>query len=144
MEVVPIGDCKEGWDSFARQSDDAWFWHTTHYMDYTEEYSGEKLVDNLSFSVMENKETLALCPVIVESSALAEGVRQYSYSGGPIPVPAMRNDLSSDKRQRVLSILHPNAGVYRTKGGRGLCQRQGPCPLPGLTLNTPAPSPTPW
>ena len=104
MEVVPIADSREGWDSFARQSDDAWFWHTTHYMDYTEEHSGEKLVDNLSFSVMENKETLALCPVIVESSALAEGVRQYSYSGGPIPVPAMRNGLSPDKRQRVLSI----------------------------------------
>ena len=101
MDVAPI-DNKEDWDSFAGQSDDAWFWHTTHWMDYAREYTGERFIGNPSFYIVENREALAICPLFVEAGNHDESVRQFSCMGLPVPFPAMRNGLTHEKRQQVL------------------------------------------
>ena len=102
MEVAPIGNDREEWDSFARQSDDAWFWHTTAWMDYTRKYWAERHVANRSFAITENAETLAICPVMVERGSPDDKALRFAYSGGPIPFPAMADHLSPEKRQQVL------------------------------------------
>jgi hypothetical protein len=105
MEIDSLDSNKrEEWNEFAKRSHDAWYWHTTQWIDYTEEYAKERVCAYLSFSVTENSKTLAICPLIVERSASDEDVKQFSFSAGPIPFPAMRNDLSSQKRQRVLKF----------------------------------------
>ena len=104
METTPLGNNKEAWNSFAQQCDDAWFWHTTNWMEYTQEYSGEKYIANRSFLIVENHEPVAICPVIVEISSLAANTHQFSCLGLPIPFPAMRNELSYEKRQLALKL----------------------------------------
>ena len=35
LEVIPLNkECNELWNHFCDESDDAWFWHTTDFMDY--------------------------------------------------------------------------------------------------------------
>ena len=103
MDVVALAN-KEEWDRLAGQSGDAWFWHTTHWMDYVKEYSGERYIGNPSFYIVENRETLAICPLSVEAGSHDETVKQFSFMGLPVPFPAMRNGLSYEKRQMVLKL----------------------------------------
>lgn len=104
MEIVFLNNNREEWDTFASKSDDAWFWHTTESMEYVQELSKESCIANYSFSIVENSETLAVCPVIVERNALAKDIKQFSFAGMPIPFPAMRNDLPLRKRERALDF----------------------------------------
>ena len=45
---------RDEWNHFAERSGDAWFWHTSDWMDYTEELSKEVFLSNLSFYIVEN------------------------------------------------------------------------------------------
>ena len=78
MEIVFLNNNREEWDTFASKSDDAWFWHTTESMEYVQELSKESCIANYSFSIVENSETVAVCPVIVERNALAKDIKQFS------------------------------------------------------------------
>lgn len=105
MEIVLFDQKnRDEWEHFSECSSDAWFWHTTDWMTYTQEYSKEGFLANSSFFVIENSEILAICPVMVERSALPNDIIQFSYSGGPIPFPAMHDDLTPGSRQRVLKF----------------------------------------
>ncbi len=103
MDVVALANNQE-WDRFAGLSGDAWFWHTTHWMDYAKEHSGERYFGNPSFYISENGEALAICPLLVEAGFQDEGVKRFSFMGLPVPFPAMRNGLSYEKRQMVLNL----------------------------------------
>ena len=104
LEIQPLDDRGDAWNSFAKQSEDAWFWHTTHWMEYTQEYSADRFIANSSFTIVENETILAICPLVTERDVLEERGNKFSYSGGPIPFPATRNDLSPAKKQQVLNL----------------------------------------
>ncbi|MCH7878174.1 MAG: hypothetical protein IH914_02530, partial [candidate division Zixibacteria bacterium] len=85
MERVQLRDIEQEWDEFAEKSDDAWFWHTTHWMEYSQEHAGEKFVANRSFAIVENNEVLAICPLVIERGGPDEDMFKYSLSGSPVP-----------------------------------------------------------
>lgn len=94
----------DGWNRFAEESDDAWFWHTTHWMEFSEELARPRFIANLSFSIVANSETLAICPLILERSSWPDGSSCFSCAGLPVPFPAMRSDLSSETRNQLLKF----------------------------------------
>jgi len=91
------------WDQFARHSHDAWFWHTSGWMDYTKEFAGDKFVKNSSFFIFDNSKILAICPAIIEKNG-GSSEHHFSYSSGPIPFPALHNQLAKSERMKVLKL----------------------------------------
>jgi hypothetical protein len=110
------------WDDFCLKSDEAWFWHTTKWLDYCVCY-GEKKLDtqNLSFMVSDNSGILAVCPLLLEKREQAGGDFHYGFasagSGGFGVVPAMRNDLNEDRREKIYRLIYERidalAGEHR-------------------------------
>lgn len=88
------------WNAFCRHTDEAWFWHTTDWMDYSIAYAPDLQTRNLSFFVSKGSELLALCPLFVEERA--DSRRWLSLSGAAIPAPAVAHGLSRQKRLEVL------------------------------------------
>lgn len=105
FEALPLTPDGFGeWNRFAEESDDAWFWHTTHWLTFTEELARPAFVADASFSVVANGETLAIGPLRVERSRLADDAAGFSLAGLPVPFPAMRNDLSAETRSQLLKF----------------------------------------
>ena len=106
MEIAPLTkDRHQEWDEFCRKSDDAWFWHTSHWLEYTLNYRPDLKSTSLSFEVAENSKILAVCPLLLETTKLdGEEIREFSFGGGPTWAPAFDNDLSDRKRDRVAAL----------------------------------------
>jgi hypothetical protein len=107
MEIVNKDQKLDSWEPFALASDDAWFWHSTDWMEYTQEYAGDLFVVDRSFFITENGKIMAICPLFVERSPFSEGAKQFTCSGSltaPLALPAMTNGLSVAKRQEILVL----------------------------------------
>lgn len=86
------------WDEFCLESDDCWFWHTTHWMKYTVEYGGVES-ELLAFYIEDGSgDILAICPLIRDKSKLA-------FSGSFTPNPALRNGLSEKLSKSLLNQI---------------------------------------
>lgn len=97
---------KEDWDNFCLESDDAWFWHTTKWHDYTLEYRPELTPVSHSFLVFAGAEIAAICPLVLETSRGPAGeVRQFSYGGDAAPSPAFSAKLSAKIRKAARRAL---------------------------------------
>ncbi len=102
MEAVPLEvDSKDEWDLFAAESDDAWFYQTTDWMEWAEEWNQKNFLSNLSFSIVCGAQKVAICPLMVEQGAQG---RQFSFVGEPIPFPAIENTVGEDGRQKILEF----------------------------------------
>ena len=67
MEAILLTKDKyQQWNDFVDTSSDAWFWHSTHWLEYTLNYIPGS--SSLSFMVMENKQILAICPLILKDN----------------------------------------------------------------------------
>lgn len=108
MNVVTLDDLgPERWDRFCLESDDAWFLHTTHWLDYTLSLN-PPLFGGVpeAFAVTENGDVLAVCPLISENrSSRYSGGRQFAYGGEACPIPALRNGLAEEKRRETLDCV---------------------------------------
>ncbi|NEU58109.1 GNAT family N-acetyltransferase [Halorussus sp. MSC15.2] len=107
------------WDEFCRESPDAWFRHTTDWLDYTLNYKPEFDPASESFMVTHSKEIIAVCPLILET---VDGVRQFTYAGGYGPTPAFSADLSEGERDTIEGMIFDEVderaaehGVQRVK-----------------------------
>lgn len=97
---------REAWDAFCLQSSEAWFWHTTKWLDYTLEYRPELAPVSHSFFVAVGGEIAAICPLVLETSVEPGGsIRQFSYGGDAVPAPAFAGSLSAKTRKAVRKAL---------------------------------------
>jgi Acetyltransferase (GNAT) domain len=97
---------REAWDDFCLQSSDAWFWHTTKWLDYTLDYRPELAPISHSFLVFADGEIAAICPLVLETSREPEGdIRQFSYGGDAVPAPAFADGLSTKTKKDVRKAL---------------------------------------
>lgn len=97
---------REAWDNFCLESPDAWFWHTTKWLDYTLEYRPELTPVSQSFFVFAGAEIAAVCPLVLETSQGPAGeVRQFSYGGDTVPAPAFAATLSVKIRKATRRAL---------------------------------------
>ncbi len=107
---------RKAWDEFCLHSDEAWFWHTTKWLDYTLDYRPELEPVSHSFFVQASGRIAAICPLLLETSREPEGeVRQFSYGGDAVPAPAFANGLSRNTRKAVSKALFRNIDELAVK-----------------------------
>ena len=92
MEFLSLNKNKyQQWNDFCLSSPNAWFWHSTHWLEYTLEYIPNSI--SLSSLVTENKQILAICPLILKDDEF-----QVFWS------PAFANGLEEKKKERVINF----------------------------------------
>lgn len=96
FEIVRLTPDKyKEWDYFCLESDDAWFWHTTDWIEFIVNREEELKTQNLSFLVYQAGRLKAVAPLAIETHQSAEGeVKEFSFERWSIPSPAFANNLS--------------------------------------------------
>jgi Acetyltransferase (GNAT) domain len=107
MQIVDLApELYPSWNAACLDMDDAWFWHTSQWLEYTLEYRPELRPQSYSFMVTSESRVMAICPLIVETRTTPEGgVREFSFGGGPGPAPALANGLTEKARKVVLGTV---------------------------------------
>ena len=98
---------RQTWGDFCLQSSEAWFWHTTHWLDYTLAYRPECSPQSHSFLVIAENKIAAICPLVLETVLeTGEEIRQFSYGGDAVPAPAFADDLPENSRRQVTRAVY--------------------------------------
>lgn len=107
MDIIPLSPDKYAeWDQFCWESDEAWFNHTSAWIEYTLNMRWEPKNRNESFMVYENNELIAICPLVIELNRFKEEfVKEFSYSGFLTPTPALKNGLDKKFRKKVFEFI---------------------------------------
>ncbi|MFH1662263.1 MAG: GNAT family N-acetyltransferase [Candidatus Falkowbacteria bacterium] len=94
MEIIKLSKNKyKEWDKFCLESDSAWFWHTTKWLNYTLNYRSELETKNLSFFVYKEGNIMAVVLLTIEKNK--DNIYEFSFGGGYIPSPVLKNNLSN-------------------------------------------------
>lgn len=103
METTNLTEALYGeWDEFCKESSEAWFWHTSTWLEYTRLYKPEFNSESLSFLVTESGATLAICPLFLEKRGAR---KEFSFGGGGLPTPALLDTLRGKKREKILRFI---------------------------------------
>ncbi len=110
MKTVALTKDKyKDWDKFCLESDDAWFVHTSKWLEMNYQYSKERYCSkSLSFFVEDDSGVLAVVPLFLEkrSELGDENHYEFSYGGRRYGItPALRNDLSEQRREKVIKYI---------------------------------------
>ncbi len=98
MEIVFLDKEKYyEWDKFCLESKDAWFWHTSSWLEYVINLRPYLNPRSKSFIVLLDKKIVAICPIIIEEK---EEVKEFSFDGGCCQIPAFGN-LSRKLKENV-------------------------------------------
>jgi hypothetical protein len=103
LEFIPLTPERYAdWNAFCLKSPDAWFWHTTQWLEYTLNYRPELQPQSESFLCLQRGAIAAICPLIVETHATGTGVaKEFSYGGDTVPSPALAEGLSEKSRKAL-------------------------------------------
>ena len=94
MEIEYLNENNiEEWDNFALKSDYAWFRHTTDWFKYSASCRFDSDSKNHSFFVKQNREIIAIVPLISEYSYPDRENQCFSMYSDYTPLPAIKNDL---------------------------------------------------
>lgn len=107
MEIVSLSkDFHKDWDIFCMKSDDAWFWHTTEWMEYLLNYKPDLKNESLYFFVKEKNKILAIVPLAIENTIFKDKkCTELSFGGSALPAPALHNDLDKKNRSKILNFI---------------------------------------
>lgn len=107
MQVVNLTpELYTKWNDACSDMDEAWFWHTAEWLEYTCHYRLDLQPQPFSFMVISENRVMAICPLILETRTTSEGiVREFSYGGSSGPAPALANGLSERVRKAVLGAV---------------------------------------
>ena len=96
LELTP--DAYARWDAVAADSDEAWFWQTTRWIDWICARAGDDLIANRSFFIAQGPEIVAIAPLVVERGP--EGPR-FAFTAGPLAAPAIRRAVGPAGRREI-------------------------------------------
>lgn len=100
METIPLTKKHyRQWDDFCLKSDDAWFWHTSKWIEYQFNYKVNLKPESKSFMIMDSNKILAICPLIIEDYG---EVKEFSFGSMPGPTPVLANGLTYRKSKQAL------------------------------------------
>lgn len=102
FEIVKLTEEKhKAWNNFCLISDDAWFWHTTDWLNYTLNYQPALKTKNLSFLVYKQKIIKAIIPLTLEIySRAGKNYNEFTFGGFAIPAPALANKMVRIEKDR--------------------------------------------
>lgn len=102
MHYVPLtSNESNNWHCTVMQSDDAWFWHSPDWLEFVKAVGAGSLVEDLSFLIYNDRDVVAICPVILEER---DGYRRFSYLGEFIPFPAFRQGITPYLRLKAIEF----------------------------------------
>lgn len=110
-EIIKLtGDNYPIWDEICQKSDDAWFWHTTEWLNYCMSYGAEKYkVKNISFMLVDGSHPLAICPLLLERHIGPDGKERLEFStagsGGYGNIPALRSGLTEEQIDKIMNKI---------------------------------------
>ncbi len=107
MELIPLAaKNRDAWDRFCRESPDAWFWHTTDWLDYSLAYRPELQPRSFSFLCVEGPRILAAIPLqLTHHEENSRKWKAFSLGGGFLPSPALVGGLSPTERDDTLDFI---------------------------------------
>lgn len=107
MEIVALTKDKyKEWDNFCLNSDDAWFFHTTKWLEFILNYKPELKTENLGFMLYRQGEPIAVAPLTLETNkSCNQKTFEFSFGGGKIPSPALANDLTKKERESAHMLI---------------------------------------
>ncbi len=129
MKLLPLrADDARRWNEFCVSSDDAWFWHTTQWLDYSLAYRPELAPKSVSFFGVAEGRIVAICPLIIETENEDSGkLAQFSNGGDAVAAPAFANGLPERQRKAVVAAtmneVDKLAGEHQVKR---VCFRSSP------------------
>ncbi len=104
MEIVPLTSALyPSWDTFCLKSPDAWFWHTTAWIDYHLAYRPDMEQRSYSFLCKEGDRVIAIAPLILGMET--KGRKVFTFSGIPTPGPALEEGLSPARRTKLFEFI---------------------------------------
>jgi len=108
ISVISLDDnYRQAWNDFCLRNSEAWFWHTTHWLDYTLAYRPECAPTSRSFLVTAGGIVAAVCPLVLETSQESgEVIRQFSYGGDAVPAPAFADGLAENTQRQLADTVH--------------------------------------
>jgi len=117
LEILPLSrDSHAEWDSFCLNSRDAWFWHTTQWMQYTLHYRPDLEPRSESFLCIHQGKIAAICPLMVEKYAPHDdSAKEFSYGGDTVPAPAVSSDLGEKARRAVVQAIFSHIDTLARK-----------------------------
>ena len=103
MQIIPLTkENHKQWDDFCLESDDAWFWHTSIWINYKLHYKAVLKPESKSFIVMDNNKIAAVCPLVIETT---ENRKEFSFGSPYFTIsPAFSNGLSSQLKNKVMKF----------------------------------------
>jgi hypothetical protein len=103
MNVQPLtADEHERWNEFCIESGDAWFRHTSHFLEYIQAYDPKVDTKSVSFMLTHNGEIKAIMPLLIER----EGeIAELSFSDSYGPGAALANEFSWKRRKKALKEI---------------------------------------
>ena len=107
FEVISLNkEYNESWDRFCSESDDAWFWHTTDFIDYQLNLRPSLESKSMSLMVKEGYDVLCVCPFFLEKKELNhEIINEFSFGGDYCPAPAFKNGLTESRKEEILKLV---------------------------------------
>ena len=117
LTIVPLTpDRYAEWDQFCLASPDAWFWHTSQWLEYTLHYRPELQPVSESFLCLRDSSVVAICPLIVETRGSgADSIREFSYGSDAAPAPALAGSLSEKFRKEILQRVFAQVDELASK-----------------------------
>lgn len=94
----------QDWNNFCLKSDDAWFWHTADWLNYTMHYRPDLKTQNFSFLVYKQDQIEAIVPLALEFYP-DKNVKEFSFGGWATPAPALKNFISSEERNIIYESI---------------------------------------
>lgn len=92
----------EDWDALCSESRDAWFWHTTRWLEYNLVYRPEIHAISHSFLLFYNSKLVAICPIIIQDMNLNEfSGKSISFPSGHGVLPAIASDTSKEASKSI-------------------------------------------
>ncbi len=106
LNVKPYSAEKiKDWDEFCLNSPDAWFWHSSGWLEYTLNFRPQLNTINLSFWVYSEKRPVAIVPLTKEIVLKGKNtVKEFSFGGAvgaAIPALALADGLNPEEREKI-------------------------------------------
>ncbi len=103
LRSVPlVPEQYESWDRACMASSEAWFWHTTRWLEYTLAYNPSLESRSLAFLVCDGSTPVAVVPLVMERHRCGNALSlEFSFGGGWLPSPACIDGLSSRQEKEL-------------------------------------------
>lgn len=107
------------WDDLCEKSDDAWFWHTSAWLQYSLAYRPDLSSTDKSFMIFDqDNQPLGICPLFLERAQFeGQEIYEFAFGGWPLPPPAFINGLSTKRKEELSKATYQHIDMLAAEHG---------------------------